>query len=83
MSGCLGAACPACGAIFIEDEWEVLLEKVVHSIACHACRSVVHASWFECEACVAENLIASLSAQDCLDRTCKQCGHTPDDAGVS
>lgn len=79
MSECRDAICPACGVEFAEDEWEVLLENEVHQLTCDACRSVIHTSWFECEACVADNMISSLFARDCLDRTCRKCGHHPAD----
>ena len=81
MSECLSIVCPACGAVFGEDGWEVLAEKEVHQITCPTCRSVFFTSWFECDSCVADNLISSLSAQDCLDRRCKKCGYHLDDIG--
>jgi len=79
MSECLSAVCPACGTVVAEDGWEVLPGGEVHQVTCQACRTVVHASWFECESCVADNSISSLFAQDCLDRTCRKCGHHPND----
>lgn len=77
MSESLRVVCPACSEVFAEDGWEVLTEKDVHQITCRACGTDFFFSWFECEACVADNVVSALREQNCLDSRCKKCGHHP------
>jgi hypothetical protein len=83
MSKDFGIVCPNCGADHGEDGWEVLAENEVHEMMCQTCRAVFFTALFECRACVADNVISSLTQQVCFDRTCGQCGYHPDPAEES
>lgn len=81
MSESTSIICPECGAVFGDDPWEFLPEGEVHQMTCQTCRTIFFTSLFECEACVADNMITSMSSEECVDRTCRKCGHNPDDIG--
>lgn len=81
MSDCISIVCPSCGADHGDDGWEVLQENEVHQMKCEFCRTEFFVSIFECEKCVADNVISSLSEHEVKNRTCRACGHRPDIEG--
>jgi Zn ribbon nucleic-acid-binding protein len=81
MSDCISIVCPSCGADYGDDGWEILRENEVHQMKCEVCRAEFFVSIFECERCVADNVISSLSEQEVKNRTCRACGHRPEIEG--
>lgn len=81
MSERICIMCPTCGTDFGEDTWDALSEGEIHKLTCHVCGTPFYACMFECEACVADNITASIDEDACLGRICKECGYCPDTAG--
>ncbi len=81
MSQSISIVCPVCGTEFGDDPWDCLLENEIHQLKCQTCRATFFTSLFECEACVADNVITSMLSKGCVDRTCRKCGHHPGTIG--